>query len=128
MNDQFTSKDIVSIITACSKHNVRRFKLGELEIDLGESNQKNETVDTAEIPMPQTYDLQGFVEAEQELSEIEADIHKMALLAEDPLAYEQLMEYEAYEKDGNRGAKSVLPRGGQRPDESHGGNQKQYFA
>lgn len=92
----FTAKDIVSIIAACHKNQVKNIKLNGLEIDFakdGDELQPQVVGDVGGFAPPQM-NIEDFVKAERAEDEIADDIHKMNLLASDPAAYEALMLQE----------------------------------
>jgi len=93
MIDKFTSKDIVNIISACHKNNVKHIKLDVMEIRFSGNDFSEPDLTVA----PEAIDLRSHVESESDDFDIATDIHKMTLLAEDPLLYEKMMEEEVNE-------------------------------
>ena len=92
MIESFTSKDIVAIITACNKNRVYSLKIDGLEIKFEPDKTINKQV--PHIDDLVSVDLEPHLESEEDDNPIATDIFRMTLLAEDPLAYEQLMEKE----------------------------------
>ena len=95
MMEDFTSKDIVNIISACHKNSVRTLRLGSLEIEFGKEKEP-ELTHQPELQEPvESVDLESAVKLEQENSDIFSDVQKMTLLAEDPIEFERIMDEEA---------------------------------
>jgi hypothetical protein len=98
----FTAKDICAIIKTCSQHDVKDFKMGNLEFSLRhkapdanyELNLDYERIveDGPELPEPQ---VELTKEQKQELAYAE----RQEMLAVNPVAYEQMIVDEATQPD-----------------------------
>lgn len=101
MTKGFTSKDIVSIISACHKNRVKNFRMGDLSLDfdLGESEQLDGFIhNSPNLQEPETRDLNQTLKDEDPLVD---SMEKHLLLMEDPLEFErQMMEELKETEDG----------------------------
>ena len=91
--ENFTSKDIVAIISACHKNKVNRLKLAELEIVL--DGVGDLPLQHSSLKEPVAVDLKDHIKAEEQEDQMLTDIQRHILLSEDPQAYEAMMLEES---------------------------------
>lgn len=101
MTESFTAKDIVSIIAACHKNRVKKFKLGELSLRFSVEPEEQEL--PPYFTEPEATGIEQTLRNEDPFVE---ELERQTLLMEDPAEYERLMMEDQKEDDAIRAERS----------------------